>query len=56
MLTIANRLVYFFIYTVRVKGWSFGFGFVSTVFGAVVGAVKESVGGLFGKKKTEEKK
>lgn len=48
-------LVYFFIYTVRVKGWSFGFGFVGRVAGAVVGAVKESLGGLFGKKKEEEK-
>ncbi|OIW29031.1 hypothetical protein CONLIGDRAFT_715452 [Coniochaeta ligniaria NRRL 30616] len=33
-------LVYFFIYTVRVKGWSFGFGLVSKVLGKAVGRVK----------------
>lgn len=49
-----NRLVYFFIYTVRVKGWSFGFGFVASVVGAVVSTVKESVEGLFGKKEKEK--
>ncbi|KAK3335080.1 ABC-2 type transporter-domain-containing protein [Neurospora tetraspora] len=47
-------LVYFFIYTVRVKGWSFGFGFVGSVVGAVVGTVKESVEGVFGGKKEKE--
>ncbi|KAK4238513.1 hypothetical protein C8A03DRAFT_15020 [Achaetomium macrosporum] len=36
-------LVYFFVYTVRVKGWSFGFGPLFRVFGKGVGAVK----GLF---------
>ena len=49
-----NRLVYFFIYTVRVKGWSFGFGFIGRVAGAVVGTIKESVGGVFGGKKEEK--
>ena len=39
-------LVYFFIYTVRVKGWSFGFG---TIFGLSRKAVG-AVGGLFSKK------
>lgn len=57
MLTrLMNRLVYFFIYTVRVKGWSFGFGFVTSVVGAVVSTVKESVEGLFGKKEEKEEK
>ncbi|EAA35951.1 hypothetical protein GE21DRAFT_25 [Neurospora crassa] len=49
-------LVYFFIYTVRVKGWSFGFGFVTSVVGAVISTVKESVEGLFGKKEEKEEK
>ena len=39
-------LVYFFIYTVRVKGWSFGFG---TVFGAL-GRLVDWVGGMFSRK------
>lgn len=33
-------LVYFFIYTVRMKGWSFGFGTVFDVIEKVVGKVK----------------
>lgn len=45
-------LVYFFIYTVRIKGWSFGFGWLFGTLGKGVKAVK----GLFKKKekKTEE--
>ena len=43
-------LVYFFIWTVRVKGWSFGFGTIFGGLGKGVGAVK----GLFGKKKGEK--
>jgi ATP-binding cassette, subfamily G (WHITE), member 2, SNQ2 len=39
-------LVYFFIYTVRVKGWTFGF---STLFGAL-GRVVEKVKALFNRK------
>ena len=39
-------LVYFFIYTVRVKGWTFGMG---PLFGAL-GKVVESVKGLFQRK------
>lgn len=39
-------LVYFFIYTVRVKGWSFGLG---TVFG-LGGKAVDAIGGLFSKK------
>lgn len=34
-------LVYFFIYTVRVKGYSFGFGKLFGAFGKVVGLVKK---------------
>jgi hypothetical protein len=33
-------LVYFFIYTVRIKGWSFGFGTLFGVLGKAVGKVK----------------
>ncbi|KAL5339680.1 ABC-2 type transporter-domain-containing protein [Aspergillus crustosus] len=40
-------LVYFFIYTVRVKRWSFGFGFVFGAAGAAISAIKN----VFSKKK-----
>lgn len=44
-------LVYFFIYTVRIKGWKFGFGFIFGGMGKAVGRVK----GMFSKgKKSEE--
>jgi len=33
-------LVYFFIYTVRIRGWTFGFGTLFGVVGKVLGAVK----------------
>lgn len=33
-------LVYFFIYTVRVRGWSFGLGYVFTLPGAMIAGVK----------------
>jgi ABC-type multidrug transport system permease subunit len=36
-------LVYFFIYTVRVKGWSFGLGYVFGGLGKVVDKVKKAV-------------
>jgi ATP-binding cassette subfamily G (WHITE) protein 2 (SNQ2) len=39
-------LVYFFIYTVRIKGWSFGFGPLFGFLGGAVGKVK----GLFSRK------
>jgi len=42
-------LVYFFIYTVRIKGWKFGFGFV---FGGMGKAVKR-VKGMFSKGKKD---
>jgi ATP-binding cassette subfamily G (WHITE) protein 2 (SNQ2) len=43
-------LVYFFIYTVRIRGWSFGFATIFGGLGKVVGAVK----GLFRGKKAEK--
>ncbi|CAI7621495.1 unnamed protein product [Penicillium manginii] len=42
-------LVYFFIYTVRVRGWSFGLGYLFGVFGLVIDRVK----GLFKGKKDD---
>jgi hypothetical protein len=45
-------LVYFFVYTVRVKGWSFGFGALFRAVGKVAGRVK----GLFKGKKSEGEK
>ncbi|KAK3331499.1 ABC-2 type transporter-domain-containing protein [Apodospora peruviana] len=44
-------LVYFFIYTVRIKGWSFGFGPLFGLVGKSVGAVK----GLFARKPSKGK-
>jgi len=43
-------LVYFFIYTVRVRGWSFGIGYVFGLFGLVIDRVK----GLFKKGDSKE--
>ena len=47
-------LVYFFIYTVRVKGWSFGLGHVFGGLGKLVGAVKAGVGKVVGGNKKEK--
>lgn len=47
-------LVYFFIYTVRIRGWSFGMGFVFGVFGTVIDSVKQAVSGLFSRKEKSE--
>ena len=44
-------LVYFFVYTVRVKGWSFGFGYVFGGLGKIVDALKVAIGKMTGKKK-----
>ncbi|KAJ5376401.1 ABC multidrug transporter atrF [Penicillium cosmopolitanum] len=44
-------LVYFFIYTVRVRGWSFGLGYLFGGFGLAI----ESVKGLFKGKKDDSK-
>jgi ATP-binding cassette, subfamily G (WHITE), member 2, SNQ2 len=38
-------LVYFFVYTVRVKGWTFGFGPLGRGIGKVFGVVKRAVVG-----------
>ena len=46
-------LVYFFIYTVRIRGWSFGFGYVFGVVGKAGGAVKGVFKGK-GKKEIKE--
>jgi hypothetical protein len=43
-------LVYFFIYTVRVRGWSFGLGYLFGGAGLIVDRVK----GLFKRKKSEQ--
>ncbi|PLB49440.1 pleiotropic drug resistance protein, ABC superfamily [Aspergillus steynii IBT 23096] len=43
-------LVYFFIYTVRVRGWSFGLGYLFGGLGAIINGVK----GLFTSKKSEK--
>lgn len=43
-------LVYFFIYTVRVRGWSFGLGHVFGALGKVVGAVQKPFTRSKGKK------
>lgn len=37
-------LVYFFIYTVRVRGWNFGFGYVFGGLGKAVSAIKKPLG------------
>ncbi|OOQ82088.1 ABC drug exporter AtrF [Penicillium brasilianum] len=42
-------LVYFFIYTVRVRGWSFGLGYIFGLGGALIEGVK----GLFKRKKND---
>lgn len=46
-------LVYFFIYSVRVKGWSFGFGHLFGALGKVVGFIKRPFVRLFAKKRSE---
>jgi ATP-binding cassette subfamily G (WHITE) protein 2 (SNQ2) len=45
-------LVYFFVWSIRIKGWSFGFGALFGGLGKGVGKLK---GMLSGKKKKEEK-
>jgi ATP-binding cassette, subfamily G (WHITE), member 2, SNQ2 len=44
-------LVYFFIYSVRVKGWGFGFGYLFGALGKVADFIKKPFQRLFGKKK-----
>ncbi|KAL9072295.1 MAG: hypothetical protein Q9157_005144 [Trypethelium eluteriae] len=43
-------LVYFFIYTVRIRGWSFGFGYIFGVLGKVADWIKASFRKLFARK------
>jgi len=47
--------VYFFIWSVRVKGWTFGFGAVLDAVSGGIGAVKGGVTRLLSRKKNEEK-
>jgi ATP-binding cassette subfamily G (WHITE) protein 2 (SNQ2) len=47
-------LVYFFIYTVRIKGWSFGFGTLFGIGGKAIKAVKGLFKSKKGKKEVEE--
>ncbi|KAI7131471.1 hypothetical protein KC352_g31184, partial [Hortaea werneckii] len=44
-------LVYFFIWSVRVKGWSFGMGPLFGFLGKIAGFVKMPFVKVFGKKK-----
>lgn len=46
-------LVYFFIYTVRIRGWSFGFGYLFGGLSKLVDVLKKPFKGVFGKKKEE---
>jgi ABC-type multidrug transport system permease subunit len=45
-------LVYFFVWSIRIKGWSFGFG---TLFGGLGKGASKIKGLLKGKKKVDEK-
>lgn len=47
-------LVYFFIYTVRVRGWSFGLGYVFGALGWVLGGIKNGVKRVFSKSGSKE--
>lgn len=44
-------LVYFFIWSVRIKGWGFGLGYVFGALGKMVDVVKKPLVKIFGKKK-----
>ena len=46
-------LVYFFIYSVRIRGWSFGMGYLFGFLGKIVGLVKKPFVGTFSKKKEQ---
>lgn len=48
-------LVYFFIYTVRIKGWSFGCGYVFGGVGKAIGKVRGVFKGKKGEETEEEK-
>ena len=44
-------LVYFFVYTVRVRGWGFGFGYIFGGLGKIVDGARAAVGKVLGGKK-----
>ena len=44
-------LVYFFVYTVRVRGWGFGFGYIFGGLGKIVDGARAAVGKVRGGKK-----
>lgn len=44
-------LVYFFIYTVRIRGWSFGLGYVFGVLGKLADLITAPFKKLFARKK-----
>ncbi|QKX60078.1 uncharacterized protein TRUGW13939_07220 [Talaromyces rugulosus] len=46
-------LIYFFIYTVRIRGWSFGMGFVFGLFGTAISSVKYAITSPFSSKKDD---
>ena len=43
-------LVYFFIWSVRIKGWGFGFGYIFGPLGKLVAAIKKPLVAKFGNK------
>lgn len=47
-------LVYFFIWSVRIKGWSFGMGWLFGGLGKMVSVVKKPITGMFNKNKKEQ--
>ena len=46
--------VYFFIWSVRIKGWSFGMGYLFGGLGKLASAIKKPVSGMFSKKKENQ--
>ena len=46
--------VYFFIWSVRIKGWSFGMGYLFGGLGKLASAIKKPVAGMFSKKKENQ--
>ncbi|GAD91436.1 ABC drug exporter AtrF [Paecilomyces variotii No. 5] len=49
-------LVYFFIYTVRVRGWSFGIGFIFGLLGKLIDGLKNAVSKITNKKSDQSEK
>lgn len=52
MLTCGS--VYFFIWSVRIKGWSFGMGYLFGGLGKLVSAIKKPIASMFSKKKASQ--